>query len=65
MAKVYIGTYKKYNSGNLKGVWLNLDNYSTYAEFLDACKEAHKDEADPEYMIQDTEGFPDGLKIES
>jgi hypothetical protein len=65
MAKVYVGTYKKYNSGNLKGVWLNLDNYSTYAEFLNACKEAHKDEADPEYMIQDTEGFPDGLKIES
>ena len=61
MAKVYVGTYAKYNNGNLKGAWLDLANYETYDDFLKACKELHKDESDPEYMIQDNEGFPDGL----
>lgn len=61
MAKVYVGTYKKYNNGNLAGAWLDLADYETYADFLKACKATHKDERDPEYMIQDAEGFPDGL----
>lgn len=61
MASVYVGTYKKYNEGNLNGGWLNLADYETYADFMKACKELHKDERDPEYMIQDSECFPDGL----
>ena len=61
MASVYVGTYKKYNEGNLYGAWLNLADYETYADFMKACKELHKDERDPEYMIQDSECFPDGL----
>lgn len=61
MAKVYVGTYKKYNEGSLKGAWLDLSKYETYDDFLKACKDLHKDEPDPEFMIQDTEDFPDGL----
>lgn len=61
MASVYVGTYKKYNEGNLYGAWINLADYETYADFMKACKELHKDERDPEYMIQDSECFPDGL----
>lgn len=61
MAKVYVGTYKKYNEGNLAGAWLDLSNYGSYAEFVTACKKLHGDERDPELMIQDTEDFPDGL----
>ncbi len=61
MAKVYVGTYKKYNNGNLAGAWLDLADYTKYGDFLAACKRLHKDERQPEYMIQDTEGFPDGL----
>lgn len=61
MAKVYVGTYKKYNEGSIAGKWLDLADYETYADFLAACKEVHKDERDPEYMIQDSEDFPDGL----
>ena len=61
MAKVYVGTYKKYNEGSLKGGWLNLADYASYGDFLKACKSLHKDERDPEFMIQDNEGFPDGL----
>lgn len=61
MAKVYVGTYQKYNSGSLKGAWLDLAEYENYDKFLDACRKVHKDEKEPEFMIQDSEGFPDGL----
>ncbi len=61
MAKVYVGTYKKYNSGNLNGAWLDLAKYETYQDFVAACRQLHKDEHDPEFMIQDSECFPDGL----
>lgn len=61
MAKVYVGTYKKYNEGSIAGGWLDLADYPTYKDFLTACKKLHKNEHDPEYMIQDTEDFPDGL----
>ena len=61
MAQVYVGTYRKYNEGSIKGGWLNLADYPKYGDFLTACKELHKDERDPEFMIQDTEDFPDGL----
>lgn len=61
MAKVYVGTYGKYNNGSLAGKWLDLADYPKYGDFLSACKRLHKDEKDPEFMIQDTEDFPDGL----
>ncbi len=61
MAKVYVGTYGKYNNGSIKGGWLDLADYATYDDFLKACAKLHKDERDPEFMIQDVEEFPDGL----
>lgn len=61
MARVYVGTYHKYNNGSIKGGWLNLADYNTHNDFLNACRRLHKDETDPEFMIQDTEGMPDGL----
>lgn len=61
MAKVYVGTYKKYNEGSIKGAWLDLADYETYQDFLAACRKLHSDERDPEFMIQDSECFPDGL----
>lgn len=59
--KVYVGTYKKYNEGNLKGGWLTLTDYKDYASFLTACRHLHKDERDAELMIQDVDNMPDGL----
>ena len=53
--KLYVGTYKKYNEGSLKGKWLDLDDYNDKDEFLEACQELHKDEKDPELMFQDME----------
>lgn len=61
MAKCYVGTYGKYNEGNLAGKWLDLNDYPTYKDFCAACRELHKNECDPEFMIQDWEGLPDGF----
>ena len=63
MARVYVGTWKKYNEGNLYGAWLDLADYETYEEFIKACKKLHNDEQDAEIMIQDSEEFPDGMSI--
>lgn len=64
-AKIYVGTYRKYNEGSLYGKWLTLSDYSDKEEFYEACKELHKDEEDPEFMFQDWEGLPKGLISES
>ena len=63
MASVYVGTYNEYNEGSLHGAWLDLSDYETYQDFLKACHEVHKGEHDPEFMIQDCEGMPDGLTV--
>ena len=62
---VYVGTYGKYNAGNLAGAWLDLADYSDRDEFLAACAELHKDEHDPEFMFQDWEGIPAEMISES
>ena len=51
-AKVYVGTYAKYNNGSLSGAWLDLSDYSDKEEFYEACRELHKDEEDAEYIPQ-------------
>ena len=55
---VYVGTYAKYNNGNLDGAWLNLEDYPDRDAFLQACAELHQDESDPEFMFQDFQCFP-------
>ena len=57
--KIYVGTYAKYNDGSIDGKWIDLTEYNTYEEFVDACRELHKDEKDPEFMVQDYENFPE------
>ena len=64
-AKVYVGTYGKYNNGSLSGAWLDLSDYSDKEEFYEACRELHGDEEDAEYMFQDWENVPEGLIGES
>ena len=55
---VYVGTYGKYASGSLRGVWLDLTTFADYDEFLAVCRYIHRDEADPEFMAQDFDSFP-------
>lgn len=64
-ARVYVGTYGKYNSGSIAGAWLNLADYKNKEEFLAACARLHKNEPDPEFMFQDWEGVPSWLIRES
>lgn len=56
--RIYVGTYAKYNAGNLFGEWLDLDDYDDKSEFIQACLELHEDEEDPELMFQDWDGIP-------
>ncbi|GET47022.1 antirestriction protein ArdA [Capnocytophaga felis] len=53
--RIYVGTYKKYNEGNLFGKWLTLSNYDDIEAFYADCKLLHQDEKDPELMFQDWE----------
>lgn len=64
-ARVYVGTYAKYNNGSIKGAWLNLEDYSDREDFYEAATKLHADEADPELMFQDFEGFPRAMYSES
>lgn len=58
---VYVGTWAKYNRGSIAGGWLALNECKDYQAFMRKCKALHRSERDPEFMIQDTEDFPDGL----
>lgn len=64
-AKIYVGTYAKYNAGSIRGEWLDVSDFSDKDEFLAQCAEIHADEDDPEFMFQDWEGIPDGMISES
>jgi antirestriction protein len=55
---VYVGTFAKYNSGNLSGAWLDVSAYNDREDFIEAALALHADEADPELMFQDFQGFP-------
>ena len=57
--------HRKYNEGSITGQWFDLTTFSDYSEFLSTCKSLHNDEEDPEYMIQDFEGFPKAFYFES
>jgi antirestriction protein len=60
-----VGTYAKYNGGSIAGAWLDLDDFADRDAFYKKCTELHSDEADPELMFQDFEGFPRALYSES
>ena len=62
---LYCGTYGKYNSGNLSGMWVDLSTFDYYEEFEAFCFAIHADEDDPELMFQDYANIPDSLYHES
>jgi antirestriction protein len=63
-ARVYVGTYEKYNNGSIEGQWLDLDDYADRDDFYAACQELHGP-GEHEFMFQDFEGIPDGMVSES
>jgi antirestriction protein len=58
--RIYVGTYAKYNSGSLKGAWIDLEGKDA-EDFEDECRALHSDEHDPEFMFQDWEDIPRDL----
>lgn len=62
---VYVGTYRKYNNGSLFGEWVDLTKFDTYEDFMRYIRKLHKDERDPEFMMQDFEGYPESWYYES
>lgn len=75
-ARIYCGTYAKYNDGSLDGKWFDLEDYADKDDFMEACQTFHdrnnpQDEdgvpiqAEHEFMFQDQEGIPSGFIGES
>ena len=63
---VFCCTYHKYNEGRpLAGMWLDLYTFSSYEDFIAACKWLHRDESDVELMFLDFENFPAQMYSES
>ncbi len=62
---VYVGTYKKYNNGDLFGCWIDITSFDSYEDFIATCKYLHADEKDPEIMLQDYTCFPRSFYCES
>ena len=56
---VFCCTYHKYNEGRpLAGMWLDLSTFSSYDDFMAACRWLHRDEQDPEFAYLDMENYP-------
>jgi antirestriction protein len=58
MPRIYVGTYAKYSRAIDRGFWVWLNFYNSVDELLEGCKRGHIDEAEPEFMAQDFQGFP-------
>lgn len=62
---LYCGTYGKYNTFNVRGMWVNLSTFDDYEDFEAFCLAIHADEDDPELMYQDHTNIPNSLYHES
>ena len=60
-ARIYVGTYAKYNNGSLQGEWVELSDFYDLDDFIEHCAEIHEDEEEPELMFQAWEEIHDGL----
>lgn len=63
-AALYVGTYCKYNSGNLFGMWCDISTFDNYDDLVSFFHAIHSDEKHPELMYQDYEGIPRSLYCE-
>lgn len=56
--KIFVGTYGKYNRGDISGKWFKLIDYADKSEFLRAAEKFHDDDPDPELMFLDWRDVP-------
>ena len=57
-ARIYVGTYAKYNEGSLRGKWIDLSDCYDQDEFMEVCHELHQDEEEPELMSKIGRTYP-------
>jgi len=63
--QIYVGTYAKYNNGDLTGEWFDICNYSSAEALLDAFSDFFETGSmDVEWMIQDMEEHAEALGVE-
>lgn len=62
---LYVGTYDKYNNGDLSGAWVNLLACGDVETFNKVIRVLHVDENYPEFMFQDFCNLPKELYHES
>lgn len=62
---LYVGTYSKYNNGDLSGAWVNLLECGDVETFYKVIRALHADENYPEFMFQDFCNLPKELHNES
>ena len=43
-ARIYVGTYAKYNNGSLQGEWVELSDFYDLDDFMERCAEIHEDD---------------------
>lgn len=62
---VYCGTYGKYAGGSIKGAWIDLTTFASGEDAIKWMRDVlHKDERDPELMMQDFQYFPEWMYAE-
>ena len=70
-ARIYVADLAAYNDGRLVGEWLDLSDYSSGSEVMDAIQELldkwseESGETREEYAIHDIDNFPSGIYHES
>ena len=63
--RIYVGTFAKYNAGNLDGRWLEMRDFENAEDFYLAARALHSDEVDPELMFSEAENIPARMISES
>lgn len=57
--RIFVTTCAKYASGNGFGMYLDVEDYKNYDDFMAACRKLHEDEESPEFMFTDFDGIPE------
>ena len=55
--RLFCGTYDKEFSGITTGEWMTISSYENLQDFLEACKEIHKDEENPKFRFSQAQGI--------
>lgn len=58
-ARVFVSTYAKRENDDPRGWWIRVASYQSHEEFLEACRELHRDEKNPVLFFKEFDGIPE------